>query len=356
MARRHDPDHELRKAVAQIQRDHHVDIIFYCGIIYPMASWKMQHIFRNESRQQNVMLFLSTGGGSADEAYRIARFLQCTYEKGKIYLFVDTYCKSARTLLGLGADEIIMSDRAELGPLDVQVYKKDEIGERTSGLTPTQALSSLQDQAYETFDQHFSRLIAKYGPQMTTKSSTNIATRLTVGCFSRIYQQIDPMKLGEHQRAMMIAKEYGTRIARGNLRPRAIDRLIADYPSHEFVIDRTEARKLFSRVRSPSHSEQKMAECLLPKILAILSKRQPRPPTIELMRGVPAKPEKHTQHEELGDVEKSHAGGVSPKAKPNRQEVDGKGQPKTASRPSNERDGLDPVSPKRPPRPRRSDG
>ena len=48
--------------------------------------------------------------------------------------YVDTVCKSAGTILALGADVIIMSQYAELGPIDVQLQKEDEVGESTSGL------------------------------------------------------------------------------------------------------------------------------------------------------------------------------------------------------------------------------
>ena len=38
-----------------------------------------------------------------------------------------THCKSAGTLLALGADEIIMSNLSELGPLDIQLPDRDYI-------------------------------------------------------------------------------------------------------------------------------------------------------------------------------------------------------------------------------------
>lgn len=40
----------------------------------------------------------------------------------------------------LGADKLIMSGNGELGPIDVQLFKQHEVGERESGLTPIQAM------------------------------------------------------------------------------------------------------------------------------------------------------------------------------------------------------------------------
>ncbi len=47
-----------------------------------------------------------TEGGDADPAYRIARCLQDHYDR--FSLFVSGYCKSAGTLVALGAHELQM--------------------------------------------------------------------------------------------------------------------------------------------------------------------------------------------------------------------------------------------------------
>lgn len=57
---------------------------------------------------------------------------------------------------------------------------------------------------------------------------------------------------------MLIGNEYGKRLNRKsrNLRPGALDRLVAEYPDHGFVIDRTEAEGLFYRVREATAAER----------------------------------------------------------------------------------------------------
>jgi hypothetical protein len=198
-------------------------------------------------------------GGDLDIAYRIARYLQEKYRKFTVY--VDTYCKSAGTLITLGADEIIMSDRAELGPLDVQIMKPDELGERDSGLDLIQALSRLKEVSYEMFEEFFLTLWMKGGGQISTKSALEIATGATSGLLSPIYQKIEPMTLGQFSRAMEIAEAYGNRLnTRDNLKPDALHQLIYTYPSHSFVIDRSEAaQSLFKSVRKPDEVEEQVA-------------------------------------------------------------------------------------------------
>lgn len=262
----------IRRAADEVADEAKADVVFYSGGIQSPAYWQLSRELAHK-KFNNVILYLTTEGGIADEAYRLARIMRNTY-KGKFSLFINHFCKSAGTLMALGADEIIMSDMAELGPLDVQVWKQDEIGERTSGLTPIQALTTLQNQAIETFVEHFEDIRKRYGLQITTRSAMSFAARLTVGCFSKIYQQIDPLRLGEHQRSMLVAKEYGNRLSaprtgRGpTLKKEAIDRLISNYPSHGFVIDRNEAESLFCAVRLPTPAEERMAVLLIPKVLS----------------------------------------------------------------------------------------
>jgi membrane-bound ClpP family serine protease len=98
-------------------------------------------------------LVLSTLGGDPHAAYRIARFLKYCYKR--FYLYVFGYCKSAGTIIALGADEIIMSVRGELGPLDVQMIKPDEFTERSSGLDISIALEEVASRAFGTFEGHF---------------------------------------------------------------------------------------------------------------------------------------------------------------------------------------------------------
>jgi len=216
----------------------------------------------NQPVYENVLLFLTTAGGNPDVAYRIARYLQDKYRHFTVY--VESYCKSAGTLITLGADEVIMSDRAELGPLDVQILKLDELGEQDSGLDLIHALERLKSVSYDVFEEFFWMLWREGGGQISTKSALDIATHVTSGLLSPIYHQIEPMKLGQFYRAMEIAEAYGKRLnTRGNLKREALHRLIYDYPSHSFVIDRSEAEQfIFESVREPDEQEMQVAlEC-----------------------------------------------------------------------------------------------
>jgi hypothetical protein len=214
-------------------------------------------------KRKNITLILVTEGGSADAAYRMARCLQENYEN--FTCIVTGYCKSAGTLLAIGANRLVMTDSGELGPLDVQMTKKDELGEAQSGLTVTSAISALHERSFSAFEHFFLAIKRRSGNRITFKMATDIAANLTGALFAPIFQQIDPILVGESYRATSIALFYGMRLdaVSYNLKDGScLDTLISRYPHHGFVIDRDEARGLFKRVRKPSDLEAHLINLL----------------------------------------------------------------------------------------------
>ncbi|MGA8762676.1 MAG: hypothetical protein WB562_07415, partial [Candidatus Sulfotelmatobacter sp.] len=208
-----------------------------------------------EIRRPNVLLILSTEGGDPHAAYKISRLLQQRYIR--FTCFIPAYSKSAATIVLMGAHELVMADDGEFGPVDVQLSKKDTLAEYESGLTVLTALSSLHEKAYLAWEHFFLAMEEKSEGSITLKTAADVAAELTTGLFSPVYQQIDPLQLGEAARAMLIGNEYGKRLNRvsRNLRPNALDRLVAEYPDHGFVSDRSEAEGLFYRVRPATPAE-----------------------------------------------------------------------------------------------------
>ena len=64
---------------------------------------------------------------------------------------------------------VVMPDGSELGPLDMQLRIRDEVGELGSGLTPVQALTTLRSESFRLFDEIFKRL--RYTPHLRFSSS-----------------------------------------------------------------------------------------------------------------------------------------------------------------------------------------
>ena len=174
-------------------------------------------------------------------------------------------CKSAGTILATSATKLVMSLHAELGPIDVQLRNPSEVGERTSGLTPIQALDTLKLHSKSFFVDHFNKLRFDENLAFSTKMAAEIASGLTVGLLGPLYQQVDPIRLGKVERSLKISGDYTERLtshpSASNLNDDAVAKLLGGYPSHGFVIDTKEAKELFKRVDEPdSHLSELVTE------------------------------------------------------------------------------------------------
>lgn len=242
----------------EVGNTYDADVILYSGEIDDATADNLIRIARQDNRRKNVVLMLATRGGSADAAYRIARCLQSQYTKFVIYIY--GICKSAGTLIAIGAHEIILSDFGEFGPLDVQLGKRDELFENISGLNTIQALNSLNTRTLDFFRSILLDLRQGSRGQLSTKLASEIASHLSIGVYEKIYSQIDPVQLGSIERSINIASDYGKRLQSENVKPETVERLVSGYSSHSFVIDLKEAQTLFMNVRKPSKIEEELAE------------------------------------------------------------------------------------------------
>lgn len=253
---------KLNEYTAKVEQHYDADVIVYFGPI--KRNWDDYLIdeCKKRERRKNCLLMLTTNGGDAHAAYRIARCFKQNYPGGKFIIYVPSACYSAGTLITLAADQLILSEHAELGPLDVQMRKPDEVGERTSGLTPIQALGFLENEASKFFGFQFMRLRFSGSFSLSTRMAADIAAELTSGLLSHLYDQIDPLRLAEYDRTNRIAQHYGNRIKSGNVKADSLQRLIEDYPSHEFCIDLAEARDLFNEVCQPIRDLEHLGNAL----------------------------------------------------------------------------------------------
>ena len=237
---------DLRETVDEFSKKFNTDVYLFSAEVETKNADIFIEIIRSvKDRRENCSLILTTNGGDPDDGYRIVRTIKRYYPKGKLILYVLGICKSTGTLMALGADEIVMSDFSQLGPLDVQLAKEDELF-HTSSLNYMQGLNSLKDNIFTSFETNFLNIKFKSGQSITTKTAAEISSNLAIGLISPISAQIDPVKLGEVNRAINIAYEYGLRLTT-NID--LINHLITEYPSHSFVIDFKEAKEIFDNVR-----------------------------------------------------------------------------------------------------------
>ena len=275
-------------------------VIVYSGTIDMDGYGQLLEVLQptdEQPKRRNVLLVLTTGGGDANAAYLVARTLQRSFEE--FDLFVPTICKSAGTLVALGSRLLIIDDVAELGPLDVQLYQKDEIGQRRSGLLLRTAFEGLRHETRDLFEELMLqiKISSKIASQISAEvmapiyaqvspealgndlrdlnvakeyglrlieggaragaveidTASKIASQISAEVMAPIYAQVSPEALGNDLRDLNVAKEYGLRLIEGgrNAKSKAIQKLVNDYPSHDFIIDCDEARSLFEKVEPP---------------------------------------------------------------------------------------------------------
>ena len=247
---------------AMIEKNADRDVIVVSRPITRELHGDLSKQLRTHQKHKKCTFILTTFGGDPDAAYRIARCLRHHYTHVRVV--IPSFCKSAGTLITIIADELAIGDLGELGPLDIQVRKDSEVAERGSGLDIIQALQATHQHAQTAF--RTALFDIRRSARLSTKLAGEFAAKIAVGVAAPLYAQIDPVRLGEMQRAMRIAHEYGQRLQRytDSLTDGALDRLVAEYPAHGFVIDRKEAAELFRTVCAPTDEEENFCITLWP--------------------------------------------------------------------------------------------
>jgi Serine dehydrogenase proteinase len=189
-------------------------------------------------------VMLHSGGGHADIAYQIAKFFRRHCKR--LHMIVPFMAKSAATLMCLAADTIFMAEHAELGPLDVQITDPLEKGLRPfSPLDEFKSMEYLRDYSTEVMDYFANLIIDRSG--MSVKEALHEAIPAVIGMMSPLYAQIDPSKVGSFRQSLAIGEEYAKRILKMRKYHDAeglAQKLVWNYPTHDFVIDCEEAKEI----------------------------------------------------------------------------------------------------------------
>jgi hypothetical protein len=241
----------LLAAIQQLLTESHCEAAFYAGALYRDNVYDFLELIDSEPAQSKHLFFiLTTPGGDADAAYILAQGLRSRYDEFTLGVF--GYCKSAGTLVALGARSLVMSPDGELGPIDVQLIKDDELIRRNSGLDILWALQVLSREHFRVFEEAFLSIISRSQGFISTLRAMEIATQLATGLIGPIAEQMEPIKLGEIQRSLDITGEYAKRLGASD---HTLNQLLNGYPCHSFVIDFGEACKIGFPVRPPSQCE-----------------------------------------------------------------------------------------------------
>ena len=161
---------DIGKALNALDAD-----VFYVSAVLDRDTASKLKDLHDQRSHEDCIVILTTFGGAPDAAYLMARFLRDGHSEG-YRAFIMGRCKSAGTLLALGAREIVMGSRGELGPLDIQVSEKDEPFRLGSGLELFTTLNSLAQHTFATFETYMLQLIGRSSSQISMRTAAKIAT------------------------------------------------------------------------------------------------------------------------------------------------------------------------------------
>jgi Serine dehydrogenase proteinase len=205
-----------------------------------------------------VEILLHSPGGHPDIAYKAMKFFRRRFTE--VNIIVPVVAKSAATLMCLAADKIYMGEFAELGPIDIQIDDQVQHGAKNfSPLNEFKSIEFMREQAIEWMDYYATIMNLQYG--ISLKEGLRDSVPLVTGLMRPMFEQIEPLGMGEHRRALAISEEYAKRMIAltGNANARQIvKRIVWDYPSHEFCIDFEEATDLGLPVLRLSESQDRL--------------------------------------------------------------------------------------------------
>lgn len=212
---------------------------------------ELERAITTPPEQTAIDVWIESTGGDAHATYKL--FLDMRSRCHQLRAIVPDYAKSAATLLLLGMDRIYLTPAAELGPLDVQLEHPDREGVTISGLEAAGSLEFITRTA-------ISMVLAGGGSivKLTRLPRVQVLNQTFnfIGNFYRpIIEKFDPHLVNQASKQLRVAERYAT-IMLGKRRlpaeqhmdadtaKKLLTKLVKDYPAHEFVISRDEAKEL----------------------------------------------------------------------------------------------------------------
>ena len=192
---------------------------------------------------QPIAVLLHSPGGSPEMAYKLASLIR--KRCGEYVALVPKCAKSAATLFALGASRIILERHAELGPLDMQVYR-EKTGTLGSALNYVQALDQLGQDTERIMYRVAEKLISE--GEYPQSSALQFATSFATSFVRPLVDNIDAEKYTEMSRELKVGAEYAVRLLSPKYEKNDAERiartLVSQYPDHGFIIDVEEANSI----------------------------------------------------------------------------------------------------------------
>ena len=208
----------------------------------------LDEVITTPPAETNIDVWIESPGGDAHATYKLV--LDLRHRCQTLQAVVPDYAKSAATLLVLGVDKIFMAAAAELGPLDIQIEHPDREGLILSALDVADSLEFLSKTAIDMVIGGGGAIV--YFTKLRRTDVLEMTLKFMAQFLQPTIAKLDPHLLHQATNQLQIAERYAINMLqmRNNIATseesakELMDKLIKEYPSHEYVISRNEARAL----------------------------------------------------------------------------------------------------------------
>jgi len=228
---------------------------------------------------EHLDLVLDTLGGNVEMPWRIVSLIREFCDRFSV--LIPYRAASAGTLLALGADEIVMTRLAVLGPIDPS---------RGHPLLPVGPAGPVQATSVQDM-RHAIKFIKQAGIDIVDDkfAYTPEAVAQLVGA---LFDNVHPLAIGALEQSYALAKLAGTRCLESHMTARGdkekiqaiVDRLSDEYKSHGYQIPRREAKSIGLKVKQPGKRVENVLMALYRHFIS-----RPVWPTQQPPPGVPFK-------------------------------------------------------------------
>lgn len=187
-----------------------------------------------------ISLIIYTCGGDTLAAWNIINLFRefCN----ELEVIVPNKCRSSGTLMALGANSIVMTKQATLGPIDPSITRS--MSPIIPNSTPPQRLPI----SVESVKGYFSLLKEEFGASSDAALSA---------AYTKLAEYIHPLVLGDVYRTQKQIQMLAEKLLRmHNVEDQTIKHIVSflcsDSGSHDYTINRTEARNLGLSVETPA--------------------------------------------------------------------------------------------------------
>ncbi|MDY6365593.1 MAG: serine protease [Oscillospiraceae bacterium] len=213
-----------------------------------------------------ISLILYTCGGNTLAAWNIVNLFRefCN----ELEIIIPNKCRSSGTLMALGANSIIMTKQATLGPIDPSITRA--MSPTIPGTNPPQQLSI----SVESVKGYFSLLKEEFGA--TSDAALSAA-------YTKLAEYIHPLVLGDVYRTQRQIQMLAEKLLRMSYTDEDIIKsivafLCSDSGSHDYTINRTEARSMGLNVESPTQETYNKLKAWFVDVTSELELRNPYDP------------------------------------------------------------------------------